>query len=310
MADEGLSAFDIAAQSLSQSVREESGLPPENPYGLDVPAENKTDAPQTEQTPQVDAGTTSEEDSFTKLDPTKLAPELQQAYKLMQGDYTRTKQSLAEQRKALEGLDVDQAREAMDFYQALQTDPSYAFQVHQALTQSLQQAGYSLGDAQRAATNAINQQSDFGAEQMDGMYYGAGDFTEGPDPRDQMIQQLNSRLDAIEQASQYQDFAAQVQRQEMAVRQAHPDYTETDLQRIYSIAPSFDNDLVQADRAYQEWKSEMIADYLNQKSSVPSVGSPQSSVAHAQEPTHFADLNEAHKAAQAALSNILAEGGS
>jgi hypothetical protein len=61
-------------------------------------------APDNGQLPPPPTGERDEPEAFTRIDPNSLAPELQSIYRSMQGDYTRTKQEIAEQRRQAEAL--------------------------------------------------------------------------------------------------------------------------------------------------------------------------------------------------------------
>lgn len=54
----------------------------------------------------------SDSDTFTKIDPSTLPPELQPVYKSMQGDYTRKTQAVAEEKKATQ-RDIEIAQQVL-----------------------------------------------------------------------------------------------------------------------------------------------------------------------------------------------------
>lgn len=243
-------------------------------------------------TPTVDEGQqgVTQEDSFTGFDPSALPGDLQEVYKSMQRDYTRKTQELAEQRKAFEQIeDPVAAAEALQFVQAIQTDPNYAMQVHAALTQELQQAGLSPFEAAQAATDQMQ-----GAVDDSQLWNDAGDeFGVVPPEIAQELSELKQWRQQMEEQQLQQQWENELSRQTNAIQQQHPEYGESDLEAIYQLAWATQGDLFKAQEAYENIVSQRLQGYLNQKSQVPS-GTPVSSGAGAQEPQSFSTLDEAH----------------
>src|SRR5579864_4943829 len=84
-------------------------------------------------------------DDQPRIDPNQLElPDdarsyLEQREREMQADYTRKTQEVAAQRR--------EAEQALEFVNALNSDPNFALQVTQTLSQALQQQGYSVQEA-------------------------------------------------------------------------------------------------------------------------------------------------------------------
>lgn len=271
-----------------------------------APAEPMTGEPSPSQGVEPGAAPAEPADSFTPINPDDLPEELQQLARQLQGDYTRKTQALAEQRKAYEAFgdaDPSQVLEAWQFTQNLQNDPQYALRVHQELTRALQAEGLSLGEAQQAAAQAMSESQE-------------------PDPWDDFSEpeygavppQVQQQLDQMAQFMQnYQAEVAQQQqinelmRQDSMIRQAHPEYTDADMDRIAQLA-AWHGDMLTAEQAYGEMKSQFAAEYLAQKKSVPA--SAPSGVAQGQpaEPSPLisgANSNENFQRADEAAREML-----
>ena len=261
--------------------------------------------PAEQSSPQGDQGAASPQDSFTPINPDDLPEELQPLAKQLLADYTRKTQAVAEQRKAFEQLgDIDPARalEAYQFVNALQTDPQVAVQVHQELTRALQEQGLTPAQAQAEATRQMQ-----GGE-ADDPYAGMDWMDELGFGQQGVAPEIQQRLDKFEQfmaeqqaAQEQQQQIMELQRQEYAIRQSHPEYQEGDMQRIYELA-AWHGDLVRAEQEYATMRSEWAASFLKEKASVPS-STPQSAGPGqvAPEPPH--NLDEADAMAREYLRN-------
>lgn len=257
-------------------------------------------SPELPATPEVDAGTTSTEDSFTNVDPATLPPELQAIYKSMQGDYTRTKQGLAEKSSQYEGLDVERASQAVQFLDALESDPEFVQAVHAQLTQSLEDAGYSPAAAAQGAAQAIQAQTQ---PQVD--EYGDPVVE---DPYAAEIAELKAWKAEQEGRAREYEMAGRLQAQEMGIRQSHPDLTEPEMDRIYELAFAHGGDLNKAANSFFGWKNDVISSYVNAKAA-SSASSPvvPANTGHAEIASSFGgDLEAAGKAALEYLNASLA----
>lgn len=244
-------------------------------------------------------------DSFTPINPDDLPDELKPLARQLQADYTRKTQALAEQRKAYEAFgdaDPSQVLEAWQFTQNLQSDPQYALRVHGELTRALQAEGLTLGEAQQAAAQAMSDAQEPDPWEMGEEMYGA------------VPPQVQQQLDQMAQFMQnYQAEVAQQQqinelmRQDAMIRQQHPEYTDVDMDRIAQLA-AWHGDLMQAEQAYGEMRSQFAAEYLGQKKSVPASTPSGSMQAQPAEPSPLvsgANSNENFQRADEAAREML-----
>ena len=216
---------------------------------------------------EVDAGAAPEPsvDSFTPINPDDLPDELKPFAKQLQADYTRKTQQLAEQRKAFEAFgdaDPSQVLEAWQFTQNLQNDPQYALRVHQELTRALQAEGLSLGEAQAAAAQAMQPEPEDIWDDGEEMYGAV------PPHVQQQLDQMNQFMQNYQQEMAQQQQINELMRQDAAIRQAHPEYTDADMDSIAQLA-AWHGDLVQAEQAYSSMRSQIMAGYLGEKKTVP-----------------------------------------
>jgi hypothetical protein len=241
-------------------------------------------APESQPIEPVQTDTTpAQVDDQPRIDPASLnlPPEaqsyLQQREREMQADYTRKTQEVAEQRR--------EAEQAMEFVHALNTDPSFAYQVHDTLTQALQAQGFSTADAQAMASEQL---SGDGNQPWD--EYDEGTFN---DPYAEKIQQLESWQAQQEQRFAIADAEARINAGVNAVRQANPNYTDADVKDILTMAFAYNGDVAAAEQAYKAVTQRVTEGYLNQKASVPANLNQPASVGHAEIPPEgFSSLND------------------
>lgn len=228
------------------------------------PAQTATPAPS-----EVDPGAAPAEpaDSFTAINPDDLPDELKPFAKQLQADYTRKTQALAEQRKAFEAFgeaNPSEVLEAYQFTQRLQSDPQYALQVHGELTRALQAEGLTLGEAQAAATQAMQQPDETPDPwDMNEEMYGVV-----PPQVQQQLDQMQKFMQDYQQQVEQQNMVNEYMRQDAMIRQAHPEYSEQDMEHITQLAYAH-GDLVKAEQAYADMRSQIMSSYLGQKKTVP-----------------------------------------
>ena len=189
---------------------------------------------------------TSYEESFAKVDPSTLPPELQAIYKSMQSDYTRKAQEVAEYRKiaAATGGDVAALQRAYEFFNRMDTDPQYAKQV----------AEYVLERTGGATAPVVPEPEadDF-------------DFDENvPSALQREIDELRKWREDMEQERVMDQMSRLVLQQETQLRQANPHYDQDDIDAVYEIAASMEvPDLIQAEERYTalqaRWATRMLA---------------------------------------------------
>ncbi len=276
-----------AAELLAAANRGEVADPAAQP--APAATENNPAVPVPPVTPGVapDAGTTPEESFAPGIDPMTLPPELQAIYRNMQSHFTRTQQSLREKEASLDGLNVEEARGALEFVNALNTDPQYAMAVHAELTQALQSAGMSPAEAHQAAAEAISNESEY----SDNTEYGSV-----PPDVLQRLERAEQFMQTQEEAQMRASYESELTRQEMAIRQGHPEWDDADISTVYGLAYSHGGDLHAAADAYVAEQARWATRFLASKSSVPS-GQP-GATSHGESPVEApADMNAATAAA-------------
>jgi hypothetical protein len=244
------------------------------------------------------------EDSFTKLDPSTIPAELRPYYDSMQADYTRKTQEAAPYRKLAEetGLDVDGLRSSAELYSALQ-DPTQIVEFHKELTDALVAQGLSPAQAAQAATEHVTSTVAGGEEDL------------SLDPEERRVQELTARLDRFEQAQQAEQaqrqqearanqMLAEMNRQEMVIKEQHPDWAQEEIDATYELSAFYGGNLIEAAARFDDLMSSRIAKVLNGKgaaASNPALAPPPVGTGATSRGMDFGDdLNAAHKAAMAA----------
>jgi hypothetical protein len=299
LSETSFSSIDEAAAALSaaSSAPEPAQAPAEpTPPGTSEPSVTPEGSQSSEGTTAVEA------DSFTRADLGTLLEgvtdpaarnAIETAYKSFQGDYTRSKQGLAEQAKAFEGLDPERARESLQFVEALETNPEFALRVHQELSSVLQQQGFTPAQAAQAATNALDDS------------LGAEDDDEPVSALAKEVSELRQWKDQFENSQREQQLAAQIHGQELAIRQANPDLDDDDISDIYAMAWAHGGDLTKAHAAFKASDERRMARYISQKSEVPPAAPPVTG--HAEAPTEAPKtMADADRLAQEYLDRALA----
>lgn len=292
--------------------------------GLETSGENKSTEQATvaeQAAPDSDEGTT-QADSFTeRADLDALLSEIsdpaartavETAYKSFQGDYTRSKQALAEERRALGDLDPALAAEAVQFYTNLQEDPAFALEVYEYLDGAFQAMGMKPEAAAEAAAEEVTRR------QEAGQYSNSED--EDPDsPLKAELDTVRSRLDAFEAqaqeraAQEEEDYlAASLLTQEMALRQARPTLTDEDMDDIYDFALAYGGNLVQAAQRLDKTLERRMTGYIEQKATVsdavttPAPGSSVEAPDIPKDERGNVDLEAVHRLAMSKLINHMA----
>lgn len=265
---------------------------------------NRPAPEQAQAAPGSDTEGTTFEDSFTGLDPNTLPDEARPYYDSMLADYRRKTQAVAEERRAFETLNefggVEAAREAVEFVSNLASDPNYALQVHEQLTNALTQAGLTPRQASAEASRQINEAVVDNSAQSQSSQDNDDDIGFGVDPAvDRRISELESSLQEERSWRENQEeiqlqraMVAEMERMHATVQSKHPDYTEDDLSAVYSLAYSTGGDLLAADELFQALRQNVVSSYIQQKSTVPSGVGPIDSSGYAERPEKFTDLND------------------
>lgn len=247
-------------------------------------------------------------DSFTGLDPNSIPEELQPWYRSMQADYTRSKQSIAEERRAYEALEqfggVEAAQEAVNFVSSLATDPQYALQVHEQLTEALTQAGLTPSQASREASRQINEAVNETAPESDRMDQD-DDFGLGLDPAvERRLSEIERRaVEAERRAAELDQWReqeeenriqyammAEMERQHADVVNQHG-FDNDQMSAVYALAYSTGGDLRAAADIYTSLADQIVTGYISKKASVTSPPSIPAT-GGGEQPTKFTDLND------------------
>jgi hypothetical protein len=230
-----------------------------------------------------------EVESFTGFDPNVLPEDMQAVYKSMQADYTRKTQEVAELRRQYEsfseaGVDPDTALQAVGFLQQLNTDPSFAQQV----AMQIQQSVGTPDDSQSFVADAPN---------VDSSYEGL------PPELARELEEMRAFREEMTQHQAQQESLAELEAMENTIRTSNPQYTDDDLESIYSLAYAHDGDLMAAAEHYHALQQRLLGSYLQSKQVphglTPAPAAP-SSVPH----QGFKSVDEAHKAAMEVVRNI------
>ena len=227
---------------------------------------------------------------FTGFDPNLLPEDMQQVYKSMQADYTRKTQEIAELRRNYEsfsenGVDPTEALEAVSLMQRLNNDPEFALGVAQEIQSRLEELGFSEQNVDDTPV-------------VDNTSY------EGLPPELQAeLQQMRQFREEMMMQQQQQEILMGLEAAEQTIKTANPDYTDSDLEAIYSLAYSTDGDLLAAQEVYQGIQQRLLGSYLQAKS-VPHGATPAPSAPSSTPHRDFTNLDEAHKAALEAVRNI------
>lgn len=200
-------------------------------------------------------------DSFTKLDPSTLPPEVRPYYESMQSDYTRKTQAAAPWRKLSEELGVDSPdaiRDAVEVYTRLQ-DPN-------ALREFVSEANRLLGLEQpaapaAAASPAAQGDFDLGLEDPDLQAALAPIMGEVSQLREEL-----ARRDAAAQQEQMQwALLGEINRQEAMLKEAHPNWGEEEWDALWNTSVAFNGDLMAAAQHIEAVQNAGITRLLNSK---------------------------------------------
>lgn len=216
-------------------------------------------------------GTTSEEeDSFLQhLDPSSLPEELQPYYRSMQGDYTRSKQGLAERDRQYEALEeyggVETATQALDWLASLQ-EPENALALHRELTTVLQEQGLTPAEANVEAARQVEQIQDDYEDEIGGVE--PSELTELKSQMDE----LRSYMAEQEEAQFLSRVAADMDRQEAEIRNANPEFDDDDMESIFNLGYSTGANLNEAAELYKGIETHILSRWIDKKGTLPTPG--------------------------------------
>lgn len=266
-------SFEQAAEALAAANNGEVPAPvqpdPVQPAVSPEPSQPSTPATQGDQGQPVQPEPERIDPNQLQLDEQAKAY-LAQREREMQADYTRKTQELAEQRR--------EAEQALQFIEALNTDPNFALQVHQTLAQVLQEQGYSVAEANQLAAQQMQGQDEFGYED---------------DPYMAKIQELEQWKQQQEQRIAEAEAASRIDSQLSVIRQQNPSFDDNDLRDIISMGFAFNGDLLKASDAFKSINQRSVERYMAQKAAVPASLNQPTATGHAEiAPEGFKGLND------------------
>jgi|SRR6187551_598446 len=229
------------------------------------------------------------------------------AYKSFQRLSTKQSQANAELRRAFDGVDPQEARQAYEFVQNLGSDPEFAMAVHKELSAALEQAGMSPAQASREASRQIEETA------SEGEKYDLSDFEDNP-----FVQELNE----LKQWRASQEREAQERRAQEAMerqireieedvaklRRDNPNMDDDDMDVIYKIAASTGGDVFAAKEYFDGVRDRLVTDYVATKKRVPKSSGGGGGAPHSEEPVEITGIDMAHKLAVERARHLM-EGG-
>jgi len=209
------------------------------------------------------------------------------AYKSFQRLSTKQSQANAELRRAFEGVDPAEARQAYEF------DPQFAMQVHQELSAALEQAGMSPAAASREATRQIEETT------TEGERYDLSEYEDNP-----FVQELNElkqwrAAQEAEKAERARTEAMDRQIREIEedvakLRRDNPSMDDDDMDVIYKIAASTGGDVFAAKEYFDGVRDRLVTDYVAKKKSAPRSAGGSGGAPHSEAPVEITGIDQAH----------------
>lgn len=268
---EGAAAQDAGdsteqAPTPAPSVTPPAGNEPATPVQPAAPAPE----PQAPEAPAVDTF------DGGKFNPDTLDPALRPAWAQLQAAFTQKTQALAERGKQLEELgDVESLQQAAELYRRVQ-DPSNWAAMHAELTEALKAQGtVPAAQAEPAPPSPISvpddvdpelkplleklQQTEAKTAQMEAA------LAEIRSSREQEIQAEQAELQRLQ-------MLGEITRQENAIKEMNPHYTQGDVDSIYELAPYHGGNLLAAQAAYERITGDAVARYFDGKKGVAAAG--------------------------------------
>jgi hypothetical protein len=218
----------------------------------------------------------------------------------MQAVMTQRTQEAAEARQ--------QAEQATQFIQELNTNPYFAAQVVQELSGQLEAAGFTPAQAQAEAQRQVGAQqtpqtNDFGFEEgFDDDPY----LAEINQLREQQ-ERMSAYLTQQQEASRVASLEAQLNNAAAYVQTQNPDFSDGDMSKIVNMAYAYNGDIVRAAEDYKAIRDSAVQDWISKKGSVQAPGTVPSGASAQAPPQKFESLEDPRleQAAVARLNAVL-----
>lgn len=252
----------------------------------DTPVEQAPVQPSVPSPEPVAPGVTSEQDSFSNIDPANLPPELQGVYKSLQADYTRKTQEVAPYRKL--GMAPDELGNLVSWYQELSANPSAQLELYQNLHGYLSENGL-LPNAEQPATPPES-------SWLDSLSEPEAPQTE-PNGLEAEVARLAQRLKDMDEEAAIQKEAVELWEIEQGIREANPHYREEDIADIYKLSLIHGGNPLQGEAEFRAMRDRWMSEYLEQKGSVPAAHAQLPVNGHASEPFVIKDYADAERVA-------------
>ena len=217
---------DAAAESLFAGMQESTPEPVE-------PVAQQGETPEAEAPVQETQVPASREIDLTTL-PDEARQYIEARERELTGDYTRKTQEAAAQRQ--------EAEQALQFIEALNTDPDFARQVYGALAETLE----------------VEQGT---ANEWDDVY-------EPDDPYAAKLAELEAWKGDLERQFEEAQWNAHVDRQISEIRSANPAWNDDDINDVIGLGFATQGDLHKAAEMFTNINNRVVSKYVEQKSSV------------------------------------------
>jgi hypothetical protein len=312
---------DVQAELNAAAVADGAIEAPEAPAAEQAAPEVVASAPKGESEPQTEEQPAGDSEVFAPFNPDTLPPELVPAWKQLQGAFTRKTQELAEREKQFEALGpVEDIEQAVDLYTRL-SDPENWPQLHQELTEALEEAGMTPRQAEAEASRMVGEATDGGFE-LDTDDPELAPYAKAIRAEREARTALQARLDAFEsrqnalaeteeaeRAQQYRIF--EMNRQAAAIRQANPGYDDTDIGMTVKLGSFYNDDLIGAQADLEAYVAHRMERYLASKQSAQSPSlqpSPGAGIDSEKGPTEFERVQDVEDAAVADVRALMDAG--
>lgn len=251
-----------------------------------------------------------------KFNPDQLPDELKPAWSQLQAAFTQKTQQLAEERKQYEALgDTQSLQQAVELMTRI-SDPSSWPQLHKELTEAAAEYGIELTPTEAARVAAAVEQTPAAPElpspdEIDDPELSAvvRRLQETETRLSELQNGVQSEREAAQAEYERQAFLGELQRQENAIRAAHPTWDDERIETVYALSSFYGGDLAQAANHLETQLARERELYLAEKAGVqeqtgrlvpPATASTQSHQVH--EPS---TLEEAEAGATEMFARLL-----